>query len=218
MEKVHMCKGKGLVSVESSRGRSGTLCSGPRPGRQGFTLVELLIVIAIIGILATLALKAISAVRESTDAAITTTEINSLKAAIEQYNQDEGEYPGQREKASEDENQFPILFNALFGERKPNGPGGRSAPYMELKQDKVVIYDSDTEDYRPVKRKELHDPKVEKFMLDAWSNPLIYRSNKGRKYEDYMRNRYGFDIYSTGPDGDDQTAEGEDESDDLGNW
>lgn len=212
-----MCKGKAVVVTVSSRGRSGTE-GRLRPRGVGFTLVELLIVIAIIGILATLALKAISAVRESTDAAITTTEISSLKNAVEAYNQDEGEYPGQRKKTSGDENQFPTLFNALFGERKPKGPGGRNAPYMELKQDKVVVYDEDIDDYRVAKSREIYDPKIEKYMLDAWGNPLVYRVNKGKPYEDYMRNRYGVDIYSTGPDGMDQTAEGEDENDDIGNW
>lgn len=206
-----MCKGKAFVLEPGRRARPGS-------AGRGFTLVELLIVIAIIGVLATLALKAISAVRESTDVAMTVTEINSLKAAVEQYNQDEGEYPAQRLKASPYDNQFPQLFNAIFGERRPRGPGGRNSPYMELNQDKVVVYEEDIEDYRPAKRSEIHDPKIDKYMLDAWGNPIIYRSNKGRAYEDYMRNRYRFDIYSTGPDGIDQTAEGEDEGDDIGNW
>ncbi len=218
-----MCKGKGLVSAASWRSRSD-LCRtrrgsrGGRPTERGFTLVELLIVIAIIGILAGLALKAISLVRQSTNVAITTTDIHSFKAAVEQYNQDEGEYPGMGKKVSGDDNQFPILFECLFGARRPNGPGGRNAPYMDLDQDKVVVYDDDVEDYRKARRKELFNWKIEKYMLDAWGNPLVYRSNKGRKPDDYMRNRFGVDIYSTGPDGEDQTVEGEDESDDIGNW
>ncbi len=200
MENVYMCKS----------------CS--RPAERGFTLIELLIVIAIIGILAGMTLKAISVVREGTNNAITVSEISSLKSAVESYNQDEGEYPAQRKKTSGDDNHFPTLFNALFGERRPKGPGGRNAPYMDLKQDKVVVYDDNIEEYRPAKRKEIYNSKIEKYLLDAWGNPLIYRSNKGRKFDDFMRNRYTVDIYSTGPDGIDQTSEGEDESDDIGNW
>ena len=196
-----MCKGKGLVSAASWRSRRSDLCrtgqcrtslcrtrewsrgcpsgrGGVRPAERGFTLVELLIVIAIIGILAGLALKAISLVRQSTNVAITTTDIHSFKAAVEQYNQDEGEYPGMGKKVSGDDNQFPILYECLFGDRRPNGPGGRNAPYMDLDQDKVVVYDDDIEDYRKARRKELRNRKIEKYMLDAWGNPLVYRSNK----------------------------------------
>ena len=67
-------------------------------------------------------------------------------------------------------------------------------------------------------RKELHDPEIEKFILDSWGNPLIYRVNKGRRLEAIMLNRHGFDLYSTGPDGIDQTILGEEGGDDIGNW
>ncbi len=196
-----MCVRRALVADRSTR---------------GFTLVEILIVIAVLGVLAYLALNSLSVVRESTNSE-PVTDISSLASAAEQYNQDEGEYPGQG-NISGDTNQFPMLFNALFGERKPNGPGGRNAPYMDLKQDKVVVYDDKIENYRLAKRKEIYNSKIEKYMLDAWSNPLIYRVNKGREFDDFMRNRDGVDIYSTGPDGIDQTILGEDAGDDIGNW
>ena len=189
---------------------------------EGFTLVELLIVIAIIGILAGLAMQGISAVRESTSAAMTTTDIQSLRQAIEQYVQDEGIYPGQdtpSKKFDEELNDFPKLYNALFGEKKPDGPGGRNAPYSELSSEKIAVYDEEEEIYRVAKRSELDDVDVDKFVLDAWGEPLIYRCNKGRKREPFMRNKHSFDLYSMGPDSENQTIEGDDEvNDDIGNW
>ncbi len=218
-----MCKGKDLTECSHRSDRrsdpGASSRSGPRRREWAFTLVELLIVIAIIGILATLTLTAISAVRESTAAAITRTEVKSLDQAVEHYYQDEGVFPGQAQKGAETENQFPLLFNAIFGERAPRGPGGRNAPYMQLKEDNVVVYDEDIEAYRKASLKERRNTKIDKFIVDAWGNPLQYRANKARKVEDYRHNRYRFDVYSTGPDGIDQTIEGEeDENDDVGNW
>ncbi len=188
--------------------------------QSGFTLIELLIVIAIIGILAGLAMTGISTVRQSANEALTKQTISGLANALESYKQDEGEFPGIGDDIDEETNQFPILFNALFGERKPNGPGGRSAPYLPLKEDMVVVYDEDLDEYRMAKRGEIYDDNVEKFLADAWGNPMIYRCNKGQKYEPYMHQRHGADIYSVGEDEIDQTKEGDhdNDNDDIGNW
>src|SRR5438093_5557759 len=44
-------------------------------------------------------------------------------------------------------NDFPLLFNALFGERKPAGPGGRCAPYAKLDEKRVVVYNHEAGEY-----------------------------------------------------------------------
>ena len=187
---------------------------------RGFTLVELLIVIAVIGILAGLALKAVGVVRENTDAALTSTLVSQLQTAIESYYQDEGLYPGQGQKSVDEEtNQFPLVYLALFDDPAPNGKGGRNAPYLQLKEDSVVVYDEDSGQYRKAKRSERNDPDVDKFIIDAIGGPLVYRCNKGRRRKDYMHNTSSFDIYSVGLDEQDQTKLGlDEENDDLGNW
>lgn len=187
--------------------------------RDAFTLVELLIVIAIIGVLAGLALQAISTVQDSTHVALTRTDITTLQNALQRYYEDEGEFPAQGKKNTRDENYFPELYRALFGEPRPDGPGGRNAPYAERPEDKVAVWDDELDDYRPAKRSELRDEDVDKYMIDSWGQPFVYRCNKGKKAKDYMHNLRSADIYSTGSDENDQTRDGSDEeNDDIGNW
>lgn len=185
---------------------------------HGFTLIEILIVISIIALLSSLILVAVNKARKSANEAIVKTEVSSLAQALEQYLQEESEYPGVSKKIAADVNQFPDLYNALFGERRPNGPGGRSAPYMKIEEKKVVVWDNDTDMYVPCTREQLRNPKVPKYLVDPWGNPYIYRANKGRKREDYMHNVQAADVYSVGPNGKDDTAEGSEDNDDIGNW
>ena len=131
---------------------------------DGFTLVELLIVIGIIGTLAGLAFTAIGVVTRQSQVAIVTTSVSGLSGALARYVQDEGIYPGQTATdVDEDTNQFPLLYRALFGERRPDGPGGRSAPYLSLKEEMVHVWDDSTDVLRPAKRSELHDDSIDKF-------------------------------------------------------
>jgi hypothetical protein len=135
--------------------------------------------------------------------------------------QDGSDYPGSDEEEFDEEtNHFPLLYRALFGKRRPAGPGGRSAPYTTLEEKKVRVYNPDTELYELASRRELRDDSVDKFLIDPWDNPYIYRANKGRVEEDFMHNPQGCDIYTVGPNEVDDTVpntEGED-NDDLGNW
>jgi len=188
------------------------------PARAGFTLIEILTVISIIALLSSMILVAIQKARVGANDAVASTEIGTLVQALEQYVQDESEYPGASKKISAETNHFPDLFNALFGERKPNGPGGRNAPYMTMKEEKLVVYNDETEAYERATKEQIDNFRIPKYVADPWGNPYVYRANKGRKKEDFMRNPYGADIYSLGPNGIDDTAEGNDESDDIGNW
>jgi prepilin-type N-terminal cleavage/methylation domain-containing protein len=186
--------------------------------RWGFTLIELLIVISIIALLASFVLVAIQKAQRNAQEATATATVNTLSGSLEQYVQDEGVFPGAQLKADPERNDFPALYNALFGEAKPNGPGGRSAPYGSPKDAETRVYDRETDTYRPATRAEIRNPKVEKFYSDPWGNPYIYRCNKGKRAENWMRNSRGADIYSKGPNEQDDTIAGEEKSDDRGNW
>src|SRR5580704_241934 len=64
------------------------------PRQQGFTLVELLVVIGIIVILIAILLPVVSKVRTEAYSANTLNTIQQLSSACERYYQDFGAYPG----------------------------------------------------------------------------------------------------------------------------
>lgn len=64
-----------------------------RGAKKGFTLVELLVVMAIIGVLVGITVPAVFAVRKSFELSATKWEVDQLANAIEQYRAKYGEYP-----------------------------------------------------------------------------------------------------------------------------
>ncbi len=198
--------------------------SGPgtprlRPG-DGFTLIEILVVVSIIAVVAGLVVMGIQRARVKVNITAARLTVESFVSAIENYYQDESVYPGMDLTPSPDENQFPVLFNALRGERKPRGPGGRNSPYIQVKEEQLAVYDADLDQYLPATLEQIRDPETPKYLLDPWGRPYVYRCNKGKKLENFMRNS-NYDFYSVGPNGEDDTAQGvidATQSDDIGNW
>jgi general secretion pathway protein G len=64
-----------------------------RPGHAGFTLLELIIVIAVIGILATIALPALRNLPRRANEAALKTNLRTMRDVIDQYYGDKGRYP-----------------------------------------------------------------------------------------------------------------------------
>lgn len=186
---------------------------------RGFTLIEILVVIFILGILMAIVVGGVGLIQKRARRSTTSVAVSDLNNGLQNYLTDEKVYPGFKLKPDPERNDFPVLFNALMGEPKPKGPGGRAAPYCQLKKSDVVVEDEDG-DYRMAKEDEFYDSKVDKYYLDAWRNPIVYRCNKGKRRQPWMKNPNGVDIYSLGPNGKDDTSmevEAE-KNDDIGNW
>lgn len=145
--------------------------------------------------------------REMTNEGMASTEVAVLSQALATYVADEGDLP-RRELPDPRRNDFPVLFEALFGQRRPMGKGGRHAPYAEINEDNIAVEDP-TSGYRKATRDEIRDPDVQKYFLDPWRNPYIYRAGKMRS---------DAKIYSVGPNEEDDTMDNVESGDDIGNW
>ena len=81
-------------TLRAARGRGTTgAVPGGRPRQAGFTLLELIIVVAIIGILATIAMPALKDMPRRANESVLKTNLRTLRDLIDQYYGDQGHYP-----------------------------------------------------------------------------------------------------------------------------
>ena len=172
-----------------------------RGSAKGFTMVEILVVIAVIAILATMTVGGLSFYQQKAKESRTEIFVASVSRALDDYRSDEGSYPD--DGADGSETSTAVLYEVLFGDDDGDGqPDPDATIYLETlnpsSKGAALNVRLDGGDY---------------ILVDGFKSPLRYRApgeqNVGSE----------FDLWSAGLDGETNLSNSGDETkDDLDNW
>ncbi len=87
-----------------------------RRGQQGFSLLELIIVVTVIGILATIALPNLLQTPRRANEAVLKTNLRTLREVIDQHNGDKGYFPPSLDVLVEEGYLRDVPFDPLYGD------------------------------------------------------------------------------------------------------
>ncbi len=208
-----------------------------RPSVRGFTLVEMLTVMAVIAVLASLIVAVMGVVQRNAAAKRAESEIATLTAQLENYRADNGEYPrkgksddldprldgnpatGKTAEKYEDANM--VLYSALSGDKLPDkDPDGKP-------EDGEKIYFEFKRDMLKTKKDEKDPGKIAevKFIQDPWGNAYGYSTARAKAEAEFNKDlrkdpttsrpksmpgyNPTFDLWSTGGSAKNQTLDGQ---------
>ncbi len=181
-----------------------------RKNGKGFTLIEILVVIAILAVLFTLGWIALSAISNRNKQQTAENEIALLNSAMQAYKEDNG---GILPAAKGDIESSNILYKILYCDSKNKGTPDKDKNGVQLKpyldQGQLAFMDGTGE-----KSSSFGIPVVKKkkkyYLLDPWGEPYRYRpgfqtetvDGKGQP-TDKLGDGFNpdFDIFSLGADG-----------------
>lgn len=119
-------------NVSSGSAPTLTLARSPRHQR-GFTLLELIVVIALIGILASMAMVSLRSRPKATKEAVLKTNLLAMRQTLDEFHADKGRYPSSLEE----------LVDAGYLRDVPRDPFTKSRDTWEL------VYEELPEDFEP---------------------------------------------------------------------
>ncbi len=168
---------------------------------RGFTIVEILIVMTIILILAGLIIGSFAFVKASQRNHQAEIQINLLEKAIEDYQLDNSDYPGDADAGgSTGTGESNMLFRALYYDGFEAGDDGSASIYLS-----ELDPANDTQKW-------IDGKGATSTIIDPWGNEYRYRRGTGAVNPD-------FDLWSIGPD-EESAGDGEDakDKDDINNF
>jgi len=175
--------------------------------RSGFTLIELIVVVAIISILMGLVVTSVGRIRQSAHVAATKALMEGVSSGLNRFYTEFGAYPpstvDELGDASETDKyslcKYLCTTDRSVVEKLLNiKPTGRSMERFLDPPPEYVIKEADTPD--------------QWILVDAWGTPLVYvnclQYTEGKKADptstytgdDKCHNPTSFDLYSCGPD------------------
>ncbi len=102
------------MRARTIRGRAEWSRTGHRRNEQGFTLLELIIVITVIGVLATIALPNLLNTPRRADEAVLKTNLRTLREVIDQHNGDKGYFPPSLEALVEEGYLRDVPYDPIY--------------------------------------------------------------------------------------------------------
>lgn len=198
---------------------------------RGFTLIEVLVVLAIIATLAAIVLPQLFKSTESGEVVATRTRLEALTSAITNYKSRWGDYPPSRLKrlpmgkieGQNDKNEGVEALVVALSTRKKNGP------FMDWQEDYLENTDGDSLG-KPLSSSAIQSENLYE-VVDFWGNPFVYihcrdykkkmkfvdaegniftaRAQKSKKLGTF-HNADSYQMWSIGPNGKNEDGGGDD--------
>ncbi len=155
------------------------ISSGGRASRSGFTLIELMMVVAIVAVLAGIMIAVISGTRHTANRKRAAVEIGAIALALDRYKVEFGEYPAVSGGSTNPETMAKCLYQAVSGDGSDmiDGvtDGASSTGEAGSATDGLVFLDTAIYDRDKVRRNNRGFVHADYYLQDPWGRPYRYQ-------------------------------------------